>query len=195
MYKKSVFVLILFTISSLLIYGQEEESILSAPENWQSEIIHFPLGFAPAIDFVGFEDLKFAPQWSDSTSQNFWSYTFAWYIEKYSAMTESKLTESFNFYYDGLMGIDDKNQRDTTNSNQLDKTLCLFVKTSEGFTGKMRVYDAFFTKDYMTLNIKIRESFCSKTNKQIILCDISPKAFDHDVWGLFDDVTLKVKCD
>jgi len=195
MHKKSIVVLLFFTVSIMLTYGQENESILSAPDNWQSEIIPFPLGFAPAIGFVGFEDLRFSPGWSDSTSQEFWAYSFAWYIEMDSAMTESKLTESFNIYYDGLMGVVFKNQADTTNSTQLDKTLCLFVKTNAGFTGKMRVYDAFFTKDYMTLNIKVKESFCPKTNKQIILCNISPKTFDHAVWKIFNDVRLKVKCE
>ncbi len=103
--KKSGLVLTFFAISSVLIFGQERETILSAPDNWKSEIIPFPLGFAPTIDFVGFEDLRFAPGWSDSTSQEFWTYTFAWYIEKDSGMTESRLTELFNSYYDGLMGI------------------------------------------------------------------------------------------
>jgi len=195
MYRKPVLVLILFTINSIITFGQEKESVLSAPDNWIAEIIPFPLGFAPSIDFVGFEDLRFAPGWKDSTSQEFWAYTFVWYIEKEAPMTESKLTESFNSYYDGLMGVDVRNQADSTNSNHLDKTLCLFVKTNEGFTGKMRVYDRFFTKDYMTLNIKVRESFCPKTNKQIIFCDISPMAIDHEVWKIFDDVKLNVACD
>ena len=195
MHKKLVLVFFLFATCSVIIFGQEKETVLSAPDNWQSEIIPFPMGFAPTIDFVGFEDLRFAPGWSDSTSQELWTYMFVWYIEMDSAMTESKLTESFNSYYDGLMGIDFKNQADTTNFNQLDKTLCLFVKTNEGFSGKMRVYDAFFGKDYMILNIKVKESFCPKTNKQIIVCEISPKAFDHETWAIFDDVKLKVKRD
>ncbi|MBL4705560.1 MAG: hypothetical protein JKY54_13635 [Flavobacteriales bacterium] len=110
-------------------------------------------------------------------------------------MTESNLTAAFNIYYDGLMGVDEKNQADSSKMNHLDKTLCLFVKTAEGFTGKMRVYDRFFTKDYVILNIKVKESFCTVTNKQIVLCDISPKAFNHAVWSIFDDVKIKVKCD
>lgn len=187
MNKRSVLLLILFTIISISSFAQEYESVLSAPDDWKSEIIPFPLGFAPSIDFIGFEDLRFLPNWTDSTSQEFWTYTFVWYIEKDSPMTESKLTESFNAYYNGLMGVD--------NNDQLDKTLCLFVKTDDGFNGEMRVYDRFFTKDYMTLNIIVRETFCPKMNKQIIFCDISPKAFDHEVWNMFDDVKLKVECD
>lgn len=195
MLKQSILFIILFLLCNAISFGQEEETVLSAPDNWQSEIIPFPLGFAQGIDLVGFEDLRFAPGWNDPDSEEFWAYTFVWYVEKGPAMTESKLTEYFNMYYDGLMGVDDNNQRDTTNSNQLDKTLCLFVKTAEGFSGKMRVYDRFFTKDYITLNIKVKESFCPETNKQIILCDISPKDFDQEVWGIFDDVNLNVKCE
>ena len=194
MLKKSISFIILFLTFSVISFSQEEETVLSAPENWQSEIIPFPLSFAQEIDLVGFEDLRFAPKWSDSTNQNFWTYMFVWYVEKSSPMTETKLTEYFNLYYDGLMGIDNNNSADTTNSNQLDKTLCLFVKTGEGFTGKMRVYDRFFTRDYIILNIKVTESFCPETNKQIILCDISPKAFDHELWEIFDDVKLIVDC-
>lgn len=194
MNSKLVLIIIFVTISSVLSYAQEIESVLSAPDNWKSEIIPFPLGFAPTIDFIGFEDLRFLPNWTDSTSQEFWTYTFVWYIEKDSPMTESKLTESFNAYYDGLMGVDLHNQADSTKSNQLDKTRSLFVKNNEGFTGEMRVYDRFFTKDYMVLNIKVKEIFCPNTNKQIIFCDISPKLFDHAVWNMFDDVKLKVEC-
>lgn len=195
MYKKSVLVLVLFSISTSASFGQEKETVLSAPDNWKSEIIPFPLGFAQDIDFVGFEDLRFAPSWSDTTSENLWTYMFVWYIEKEDAITESKLTTYFNSYYDGLMGVNLKNKEGVINPNKLDKTICLFVKTNEGFKGKIRVYDKFFSKDYMTLNIKVRESFCTKTNKQIILCEISQKAFDHNVWEIFNDVKLKVNCD
>jgi len=194
MYKKPALLIILFLFYSVLSYGQEAETVLSAPDNWQSEIIPFPLGFAPGIGFVGFEDLRFAPGWNNPGSQEFWAYTFAWYVEKDSAMTENKLDAYFTMYYDGLMGIDGNNQRDTAQTNQLNKTLCLFVKTDEGFTGKMRVYDRFFTKDYITLNIKVKESFCPETNKQIILFNISPKDFGNEVWGIFDDVKLNVNC-
>ena len=194
MNKKSILVFALFAISHTL-FCQENEVVLSTPEDWKVEIIPFPLEFAPTMDFVGMEDLRFSPGWRDSTSQEFWTYSFAWYIEKEAEMTESKLTESFNLYYDGLMGVDKKPQVDSADYQQLDKTICLFVKTDEGFTGKMRVYDMFFTKDYIILNIKVKESFCAKTNKQIILCDVSPKHFDHEVWGIFDEVKIQVKCE
>ncbi|KAA3615000.1 MAG: hypothetical protein D8M58_11145 [Calditrichaeota bacterium] len=194
MHRKHLLLLFLFSCSITTGFCQEHETVLTLPENWKSEIIPFPLGFAQDIDLEGFEDLRFAPNWSDSTSENFWTYMFVWYIEKESAMTENKLTAYFNSYYDGLMGVNFKNREGVINPNNLDKTICLFIKTNEGFTGKMRVYDKFFSKDYITLNAKVRESFCPKTNKQIILFEISPKEFGHEVWNIFEDVQLKVKC-
>jgi hypothetical protein len=191
---KSIF-LFFFTTISIISYGQEHETILKAPDKWLSEILPFPLGFAQEIEFIGFEDLRFTPTWSDSTSQEFWTYMFVWYVEKGEPMTENKLTEYFNLYYDGLMGVDHNNRIDSTGTNQLDKTISLFVKSDIGFTGKMRVYDRFFTKDYMVLNIKVKESFCLSSNKQIIWCDISPAAFDHEIWNKFKEVSLAVKCE
>ncbi len=196
--KKTIFVLtiaILIFATHSIINAEEHETVLSAPDNWQSEILPFPLGFAQDIDLVGFEDLRFAPGWSDSTSQEFWAYMFVWHVEKNSAMTEEILTKYFNSYYDGLMNIDHNNKIDSLKTNQLDKTICLFVKTPDGFSGKMRVYDRFFTKDYLTLNIKVKESICPKTDKQIIWCDISPKNFSHEVWGIFDNVKLIIECE
>lgn len=195
MYRKTLLILFLFTISITTSFSQEQESVLTAPETWISEIIPFPMGFAPDIDFVGFEDLRFAPGWNKSGQDDFWAYSFVWYINTYGAMTETKLTETFNSYYDGLMGVETHNKADTTKLDQLDKSLCLFIKTDEGFSGKIRVWDRFFTKDYLILNIKVKEYFCSETNKQIVLCDISPKPFDHQVWGIFEEVQLKVECE
>lgn len=185
-------VLFLFTINSMLTYGQEHESILSAPENWESEIIPFPISFAPSINYVGFEDLRFTPTWSDSTSQEFWTYTFVWYVEKDSSLTESSLSEMMNRYYDGLMGVDYKKKED---QSPIEKTLSVFVATKKGFKGKIRVYDSFFTKKEMTLNVKVKEAFCAETNKQIISFKLSQKEFDDPIWDRFDDVKLKVKCD
>ena len=191
---KFVLAFILLATGSILTFGQEHETVLHAPDSWQSEIIPFPMDFTPGIPFTGFEDLRFSPGWADSTSQQFWTYCFAWYIEKQEAMTEIKLTEYFSAYYDGLMNVVAQ-AADSAKSTTLNKAFCLFIKTNEGFSGKMRVHDSFFAKDTMTLNIKVSESFCSRTNKQIILCSISPKDFDHPVWKIFDDVTLKVQCD
>lgn len=188
-------VLVSLLIFSTKMFSQEHETVLIAPEDWQEEIIPFPIGFAQEIDLVGIEDLRFAPGWNDSTSQEFWAYTFVWYIEPTKQMAVNKLTEYFNLYYDGLMGIDGKNENRLPDSPAFDKSICHFVQTDWGFTGTMRVYDAFFTNEYMSLNIKVTDTMCPKTNKQVISCDIAPQPFDHEVWAIFEGVNLVVECE
>ena len=194
-YNAIIFGIILVFVSGLTGFAQDETSVLTAPEGWRSEIIPFPLSFAPEIEFEGIEEIQFAPGWSDPESVEFWAYSFVWYIEKELPMTEQLLTESFNYYYDGLMTAVAENQKDSVPAPQFDDALCLFVKTENGFTGKMRVFDAFFLKDYITLNIKVRESFCLPTDKQIVIFDISPKSLDDELWRIFDNVNLNAPCD
>jgi hypothetical protein len=192
MKKYAVLALIFFTINSMLTFAQEQESILNAPDNWKSELIPFPISFAPSINYIGFEDLRFTPTWSDSTSQEFWTYTFVWYVEKDSSLTESSLSEMMNSYYDGLMGVEFKKKAD---QSPIEKTLSIFITTKKGFKGKIRVYDSFFTKKEMLLYVKVKEAYCAETNKQLISFEISHKEFKDPVWDLFKDVKLKVKCD
>ena len=48
----------------------------SIPKEWQTERINFPIDFAPQISYTGVEDLRFAPGWEFTTSEEHWSYAF-----------------------------------------------------------------------------------------------------------------------
>lgn len=102
MLQKRMLTLLSILLFNSLVWGQEIKTILRAPEDWNSEIISFPLDFAPQIDFTGFEDIRFAPGWADQNSDEFWTYHFTWFIEQKGAMTEDLLTEILTIYYDGL---------------------------------------------------------------------------------------------
>ena len=192
---KTILIFLLLSIYISLAHGQKSKTILSAPDNWNSEIIPFPLGFAPEIDFVGFEDIRFAPGRSDSTSIEFWTYHFTWFIDKVGPMTEDLLSETLTTYYDGLMKAVEGQSDDLVNDGLRNKPVCLFIKTDEGITGKMKVKETFFTKDYITLNVKVKQSICQESNKLLISFDISPRGFDDKVWGLFESVQVTGKCE
>ncbi len=190
----SLLLALIFT-SQIALLAQDHESVLNAPDNWVSEIIPFPIDFAPEIDFVGIEELRFAPGWSDSTSQEFWSYMFVWHIDEYGPMNTEKLTTYFQSYYDGLMDIDIRNSWDHEGAEILEKAHCSFKATTDGFAGEMYLYDAFFKHEYFRLYIHVTDSICPKTKKQVITCEVSPHPFDHPVWAIFEAVTLKENCD
>jgi len=186
--------ILLFSLIQGYSFAQEHETVLDAPGNWQKEIIPFPIDFAPEIDLEGFEDLRFAPGWSDSTSEEFWTYMFVWCVEESGPLTEEGLTKYFNSYYDGLNRIEERNKMDTTGRHQFEKSISIFIASNHGFQGKIRLYDGFFTKKYFTLNINVHLLECDKQKKQIIRCELSPLPFDHKVWQIFKEVKLNGKC-
>ncbi|MEN1785918.1 MAG: hypothetical protein AAGF77_12360 [Bacteroidota bacterium] len=194
MHRRHILILLSFLCYHSWVVGQEVKTILSAPDNWNSEQIAFPLGFAPEIDFKGFEDIRFAPGWADKNSEQFWTYHFTWFIQNRGALTEEVLTETMNGYFDGLTRAVLKQQSDETDPETLGKALCLFIKTEDGFRGKMRVFDAFFSKEYITLNVTIKEWFCEGSNKQIVSFNISPQPLDHEVWEVFQNVKVVWEC-
>ncbi|MEL7120483.1 MAG: hypothetical protein AAFO07_13615 [Bacteroidota bacterium] len=186
--RRSIFFFLAFTFfSSFQVFGQKPETVLKSPDTWREEIIPFPLGFAPEIDLVGFEDIRFSKGWPDSTKQGFWTYSFVWYVDKTEALTETTLASYFEYYFDGLMQVVNKDDI------KIDPTICLFIKTEDGFKGKIRTYDSFFTKDYIVLNLKVKQFNCGE-EKQIIRFELSPKAYDHPLWEKFKEVELKINC-
>lgn len=190
--KASLLLLIFLLSHSFLIFGQTPTSVLESPESWTGEIIPFPIDFAPGIALKGIEELRFAPGWSDSTSEAFWTYAFVWYVEPGPKLTEQLLTSYFDQYYDGLMqAVLTENKLD---SIKPDPTLSLFLKTDKGFKGKMRVFDSFFTRDYFTLYIRVREAYCPEEEKQLISCHISPQPFEDKIWEAFGQIKAKVSC-
>ncbi|NOQ73964.1 MAG: hypothetical protein GQ574_18305 [Crocinitomix sp.] len=190
--KIALSLLFIFCLATLS-FAQKQKTVLKAPKAWITEIIPFPLDFAPSIPYMGIEDLRFAPNWSDSTNDNFWTYMFVWYVLKDKPVSTDILTKYFNAYYNGLMRIESRNKSEYKDK-PLKKVNSSFTKTASGFNGTMEVFDGFFTKKYMTLNIKITETFCEEMNRQIIRCDVSRQAFDHAVWENFKEVKVKVKC-
>ena len=193
MFQKSYLIFFLAALTGFSSLAQEKESLFNAPDTtWRTERITFPLSFAPTLQYEGFEDILFAPGWADSSSQQFWTYAFVWYVEYGALMSENLLATSLETYYNGLMKAVSK---DSSDVDRLGRTLCLFIKTDDGFSGKMRVFDAFFSKKEITLHVKVQERICRRTNKQIVYFEISPKPFEDSVWNIFTNISLNAPCD
>lgn len=177
-----------------LLWGQAPESIIKAPETWNSEIISFPLSFAPEIQLEGFEDIRFAPGWSDPSSGQFWTYHFTWVLEKPIELDASYLERTLTIYFDGLAKTVAGQMPDTSVAEKSVKPISQFQQTVIGFTGIVRVFDPFHTLDMITLNVKVRERNCTASGKQLISFELSPKSFDHHVWNIFRDIETIIAC-
>lgn len=183
--------LIFFLTFTMTVSAQDEPNLLSGPDEWTSERLHFPLSFAPSLELVGFEDLRFAPHWKDKNNDQFWTYTFVWYLKKDIHLSTESLSRMLNDYYNGLMRIDPKNSDPKLGPLP---TQSEFFKVEENYQGSIHTYDNFFTKMPITLHAQIVQKKCPETGEQYILFQLSPKDFIEDVWDEFKVIHLDANC-
>jgi len=175
-------------------FGQEEEKeslLTTADDSWQKEIIPIPLGFAPQIPLKGVEEVRFAKGWAKKERDDFWTYAFVWNVNLNEMLTSKTLALYMQYYFDGLMGVVNKDK-----SKIVPKTIAQFLKkdttnNTANFVGKIQLYDAFHTKDMMTLNCTVQQFYCAEKQKSFVLFHFSPKEFEHAIWKELNGVALK----
>lgn len=189
-----VITLVSSLVFSTAVFSQAQDSILlKTSAEWRSELLKFPISFAPELDYVGYEDVRFAKGWSKKDSEEFWAYMFAWYIEEDPELTPEKIASDMEAYYDGLMQLISRN--DDTSKTKLKKTLALFTEVKKGkFIGKVQLYDAFFLKERTLLNFKVDSYYCADDNRHYVLFKISPKPYSHSIWADFDTIEITKNC-
>lgn len=158
---------------------KEVEPLLEAPDDWGVEQIRFPLSFAPSIKFSGYEDIRFSPGWSKVDSPEFWTYKMVWHLDEDPQLTEERLAELFETYYDGLACT--VAQAGATNPIALQKPVAVFIRDGDNFRGKLRIYDPFTTKDWICLHAQVQKS--KRGDKNLVVIEMSPKPFDNEVWN------------
>ena len=93
--------------------GEAADPPWPAPPGWRTEVIKFPLEFAPSIAHHGFEDLRFPPGFFDPASGDYWSYAFIWRTEDPAQLDAATLGAELTAYFRGLIAAVDTKQRIT----------------------------------------------------------------------------------
>jgi len=192
----SVILTTLFYASISISFAQDKEDInyLTTPDNWRKEIFDFPLSFAPSIKYKGIEDIRFANGWAKKESDEFWTYTFLWYLDNQIKISSNTLEDDLEVYFDGLMEkVSGKNKGEIPITN----ALFTAVETAGDlsiFKGKVKFYDVFFTKDIMTLNVTVESNFCHASQKHSVLFKLSPKEENHATWAKLNQVKEVEQC-
>lgn len=86
----------------------------TVPPGWRTEVIPFPLDFAPALAHRGVEELRFPPGFMDPASPARWSYVFAWRLDDAAALTPDALAGELTVYFDGLVHAVDAKAKEPT---------------------------------------------------------------------------------
>ena len=156
---------------------------LSIPDGWTTEHFSLPPEFAPQITFKGVEDIRFAPGWGDSKSDEHWTYSFLWWLEGSPKIDAAILQASLKPYYEGLVS------RNITSvpANKIVPTDATVKKltTAPGdgatFNATVNMLD-YHTQQPMTLNCLIHVKECKDQEHTAIYFELSPKPLGHPVW-------------
>jgi hypothetical protein len=112
------------------------------PPGWRSEVIPFPLEFAPSIAHRGVEDLRFPPGFFDPSAADYWSYAFTWHTDDPGVLDAGALGAELTAYFAGLIDAVDDKKRITARDQ-------IAVRAEPDGPGKFRlaahVFDAFKT--------------------------------------------------
>jgi hypothetical protein len=176
----------------------EKPYTYSAPKNWNKELLVFPLDFAPAIQFHGFEDLRFSPGWGDSSSYQKWAYTILWWLDDSVTFTEEILKTDLESYFTGLSrrrAIAEKQDTAAFRPAQalVQKTTNLKGEL-ETYYATVFFYDAQVTKKSGELYFKIYVKDCKDKSKTILFFEVAENSYTAPIWLELDKMSEEFKC-
>lgn len=116
---------------------------------------------------------------TDPQHDEWFSYTFAWWIPGAADVTADQLSLDFVSYYQGLMDWCIDANGNPLPGCSLDGFTAHFTEdggTCDGrageldksFTGEVSLYDEFFTGDLITLNFIARTHYCARDHHQVV---------------------------
>ncbi|BAO77311.1 hypothetical protein [Winogradskyella sp. PG-2] len=185
-------IIIITLFYTVVLFGQEHEELymLNADSTWLKEVIKFPLSFAQDINYEGYEDLRFAKNWSKPEGTEFFTYAFVWNINLKDMPTIEMIETNMKLYYDGLMEAVNKERGFVVPKTQVEFKKLENKSESPGFRGKMKVHDSFFTREIIDLYVTIETSYCSEQDKYLMFFRISSLDFKNEIWNELNTISL-----
>jgi hypothetical protein len=193
---------------SILSYGQEIKAEfdghkweapyqLNIPNGWTIERFLVPISFAPQIAYKGVEDIRFAPGWANTKSDEYWTYAFLWYLDDAVKTTAPIIEENLQAYYTGLFKVNTDSSKLVNEKIKPVTTSFKRVTTSKGdiatFHGTVEMMDYMQMKP-LTLHCIAHWKFCEEVKKYFLFYELSPQPFTHANWKSLDELWLTFKC-
>jgi hypothetical protein len=172
--------------------------VLDVPNGWDIERFSLPAEFAPQMNLKGVEELRFPPGWGDSTSTQYWSYAYLWWLNDKPEINALGLQNNLQALYTGLVGRNIIGRQIPLDKQVLTSVTVKKIKTSAGdmqtFQGQTHMLD-YMTQKPIVLNLLIHEKNCSKENRTAIFVEVSPKPFAHSLWNELEKLGQTFRCE
>jgi len=171
-----------------------QNHVLPELQGWNTELIPFPIDFAPGIPFAGTEELRFAPGWGDTTSVEHWSYCFLWYVNADASLDAASLKSYLEEYYNGLVkrNIEPRN----IPASVVIPTVAHVAETNDPekpYAVTIEMLD-YHRQKPMTLNVDVAVKLCKGNGKKGIFLSVSPQPHTHPIWNDFKGIWDGFQC-
>lgn len=157
-----------------------------APADWRSEVIPFPLGFAPDIPLKGVEELRFAPGMFKVEAEDYFTYSFLWWLDGKTSLTAEQIQAYLLDYFAGLYKAVSKTESKDTSAFSVtvrtSKADAWIADASQFFQGTASWVDPFVTEKPLKLTIHIAQWYCQDHTAYFFL--LSPQTEDHAIWDV-----------
>ncbi len=190
---KQIFILFLFFSFSSSLWAESNKQIgidlflFETPKNWKKERIPFPLGFAPEVNYPGFEELRFAPGMFDVKSDTYFSYAFLFWAKGKVNWDKKLIQKDLHNYYRGLCKVVAKDKKMDLDLSKI-KIVVTPVKENKTKSKERKYkavldwYDPFVTGKPLTLYFDIRVGYCTQNEHSYLISMVSPQTLEKEIW-------------
>lgn len=177
---KKTSILILAFLFSFYVRAQDNANLnvtyfSEQPLGWKYELIPFPLGFAPEINFKGNEELLFSPGMYKKEQDDYFSYVFVWQVEGRDALSLTEIEQSFTQYYFGL-------QKAVSENKLTQEVSVRFKGNNVKSHGEILWVEPFVTAKPQKLNVVVTQTICALSQEIQIYAQVSPQKSSHPIW-------------
>jgi polyisoprenoid-binding protein YceI len=167
------------------------------PTGWKTETIPFPLTFAPELAYRGVEELRFAPGMFKQGAEDFWTYSFVWWLEGEQHFDAATLNADLKRYFEGLSRAVEK--REDFDAAQAVAAVQLAPVREAGaaqerFQGSVDAYEPFTTHQRIALQVDAQVLRCKEAGRTVALFQLSPQPRGHAVWGQLERLREEFRC-
>jgi len=170
------------------------------PEGWRSEVSYVPGSNSPHFPFKAIEDIRFPPGWGEAGSDEYWSVAYLFWMNAGQKIDADILQASLKTYFDDLVAGAVIRRNLTIPPGTIKPVQVTIKKISaepddrETYTGTIATFD-YLGQKQMKLNYFVHVKDCSADVHTALFLEVSPKPFDHAIWGKLKEPKQKFSCE
>jgi hypothetical protein len=167
--------------------AEEARFLFGTSDDWRGERIALPPGFARDMEWVGEEDIRFAPGMFKADSDNFFTYVLVFLLDKEADVSPESIHQEVLKYYRGLSKTVMRNPQLDTSAFKLhlveDKAPAqppAQASEVKQFSGTLDWIEPFTTKKAQQLHLEL-QLWSHHEQPALFLC-VSPRAPEQEIW-------------